>query len=163
MLFRSAGASNAGHSHSDLKNLTEPVRVSQDVRAEGLAVPQGDMMIVHLPPFPHSFASMGIYPSLAERRYAFEFPCEFKSDLEIKLSLPEGYEVAWLPRDVTLTTPDAVLELTCESDESQHAVVWKQSVTVNERSIDVDNYNEFKESYDTLVSPKSRLILLKKA
>ena len=159
----SAGASNAGHSHSDLKDLTEPVRVSQDVRAEGLAVPQGDMMIVHLPPFPHSFASMGIYPSLAERRYAFEFPCEFKSDLEIKLSLPEGYQVAWLPQDVTLTNPDAVLELTCESDESQHAVVWKQSVTVNERSIGVDNYTEFKESYDTLVSPKSRLILLKKA
>ena len=158
----SAGASDASHSHSDLTDLTESVTVLQKIEAEGLAVPQGDMMIVHLPPFPHSFASMGIYPSLAERRYAFEFPCEFKSDFEISLSLPEGYEVAWLPEDVTLRTPDAVLELTCESYEDQHTVVWKRSVTINERSIVVDNYDEFKESYDTLVSPKSRLILLRK-
>ena len=159
----SAGASDASHSHSDLTDLTEPVTVLQNVEAEGFAVRQGDMMIVHLPPFPHSFASMGVYPSLAERRHSFEVPCEFRSDLEISLSLPEGYDVAWLPEDVALTSADAVLELTCESYEDQHTVVWKRSVTVNERSIAVDNYGEFKESYDTLISPKNRLILLKKA
>ena len=120
------------------------------------------MMIVHLPPFPLSFASMGVYPSLAERRYAFEFPCEFTSDFEISLELPEGYDVAWVPEDVTLTTPDAVLELMCECQENQHVVVWKQSVTVNERSNTVDNYNVFKENYDNLISPKNRLLLLKK-
>lgn len=121
------------------------------------------MMIVHLPPFPHSFASMGIYPSLAERRYAFEFPCEFRSDLEIDVSLPEGYEVAWLPEDVMLITPVAVFQLTCESHEDSHTVVWKRSVAVNERSISVNDYGKFKENYDTLVSPKNRLVLLKKA
>lgn len=158
----SAGASDASHSHSDLTDLTEPVTVLQSVEAEGFAVPQGDMMIVHLPPFPLSFASMGVYPSLAERRYAFEFPCEFTSDFEISLELPEGYEVAWVPEDVTLTTPDAVLELTCEPHKDQHVVVWKQSVTVNERSIAVDDYDVFKENYDNLISPKNRLLLLKK-
>ena len=159
----STGATNTGYSHSDFTDLTEPVGVSQGVRAEGLAVPQGDMMIVHLPPFPHSFASMGIYPSLGERRYAFEFPCEFRSELEIDVSLPDGYEVTWLPEDVMLITPVAVFQLTCESHEDSHTVVWKRSVAVNERSISVENYGRFKENYDTLVSPKNRLILLKKA
>jgi len=159
----SAGATSAGHSHSDLTDLTEPVRVFQDIQAKELAVPQGDMMIVHLPPFPHSFASMGIYPSLAERRYAFEFPCEFRSDIEVDLSLPDGYEVVWLPEDVMLITPDAVFQLTCESHEDEHTVIWKRSIAVNERSIAVDGYSKFKENYDTLISPKNRLILLKKA
>jgi hypothetical protein len=159
----SAGASDTDHSHSDLTDLTEPVTVLQNIEAEGFAVRQGDMMIVRMPPFPHSFASMGVYPSLAERRYAFEVPCEFKSDLEISLLLPKGYEVAWLPEDITLTSADAVLMLTCESHEDQHTVVWRRSVTVNERSIAVDDYGAFKKSYDTLISPKNRLILLKKA
>ncbi|MFH1866244.1 MAG: DUF3857 and transglutaminase domain-containing protein [Candidatus Eisenbacteria bacterium] len=158
----SAGASDSDHSHSDLTDLVEPVTVRQNIEAEGFAVPQGDMMIVHLPPFPHAFAATGVYPSLAERRYAFEFPCEFRSDFEIHLSLPEGYEVAWLPEDVMLTTLDAVFELSCESHEDEHTVVWRRSVTVNERSIAVDNYDEFKESYDSLISPKNSLLLLKK-
>jgi len=159
----SAGATSAGYSHSDLTDLTEPVDILQNIRAEELAVPQGDMMIVRLPPFPHSFASTGLYPSLAERRYAFEFPCEFQSDIEVNLSLPDGYEVAWIPEDLMLITPVAVFRLTCESHEDEHTVVWKRSVAVNERSITVDDYSKFKESYDTLISPKNRLILLKKA
>jgi hypothetical protein len=158
----STGASDADHSHSDLTDLTEPVTVLQSIEAEGFAVRQGDMMIVRLPPFPHSFASTGLHPSLAERRYAFEFPCEFGSDIVLELSLPDGYEVAWLPEDVTLITPDAVFKLTCESYEDQHTVVWTRSITINERSISVDNYGEFKENYDTLSSPKNRLILLRK-
>jgi hypothetical protein len=159
----SAGATNTGYSHSDLTDLTEPVRVFQDIQANELAVPQGDMMIVHLPPFPHTFASMGIFPSLAERRYAFEFPCEFRSDIEVDVSLPDGYEVVWLPEDVMLITPVAVFQLTCESHEDEHSVVWKRSIAVNERSISVEDYGKFKENYDTLISPKNRLILLKKA
>ena len=158
----SAGASDIEHSHSDLTDLTEPVTVFQNIEAEGFAVPQGEMMIVHLPPFPHAFAATGVYPSLAERRYAFEFPCEFESDYEIHVSLPEGYEAAWVPEDVTLTTPDAVFELSCESREDERTVVWRQSVTVNERSVAVENYDKFKESYDSLTSPRNRLLLLKK-
>jgi hypothetical protein len=159
----SAGATSTGYSHSDLTNLTEPVRVFQDLQAKELAVPQGDMMIVHLPPFPHSFASTGIYPALAERRYAFEFPCELRSDIELHLSLPDGYEVVWLPEDLMLITPVAVFQLTCESHEDDHSVVWKRSIAVNERSINLENYGKFKENFDALASPKNRLILLKKA
>jgi len=159
----SAGATSTGYSHSDVTDLTEPVRIFQDIRAKELAVPQGDMMIVHLPPFPHSFASTGIHPALAERRYAFEFQCEFRSDIELHLSLPDGYEVAWLPEDVMLVTPVAVFQLTCESHEDEHSVVWKRSIAVSERSISLENYSKFKENYDTLVSPKNRLVLLKKA
>jgi hypothetical protein len=159
----STGATDEGYEYSDLTDLTEPVRVSQEILAEGLAVPQGDMMIVHLPPYPHGFARSGIYPSLAERRYAFEFPCEFESDLTINLSLPEGYEVAWLPEDVTITTPDVVFGITCDLDDTNHAVVWRRTVMVNERSIPVERYDEFKDSYDTLGSPKNRLVLLRKS
>jgi hypothetical protein len=83
--------------------------------------------------------------------------------LTINLSLPEGYEVAWLPEDVTITTPDVVFGITCDLDDTNHAVVWRRTVMVNERSIPVERYDEFKDSYDTLGSPKNRLVLLRKS
>jgi len=159
----SVGATDAGYSLSDLANLTEPVRVSQRIRAEGLAVPQGDMMIVRLPPYPHEFAAAGVYPTLADRRYAFEFPCELRTDMAVRLEIPPGYEVAWMPESTSKVTQDAVLELSCELDEAGSAVLWNRLVVVNERSIPVERYGEFKESYDSLNSPKSQLILLRRS
>ncbi|MBN2565422.1 MAG: DUF3857 and transglutaminase domain-containing protein, partial [Candidatus Eisenbacteria bacterium] len=131
----SAGATNAGYTHSDLSDLTEPITVTQSIEVPGLAVAQGDMMIVHLPQFPFGFASTGVYPSLAERRYPFEFPCELVSELEIDLSLPEGYEVVWTPEDATVETEAATFGLSCRSDTQTHSVIWTWTVTVNDRSI----------------------------
>jgi hypothetical protein len=158
-----AGATDFSHSHSDMSDLTAPVTISQRIHAGELAVPQGDMMIVHLPPYPHTAASTGVYPNLAERSYAFEFPCEFTSDTEIRLELPEGYEVAWMPEPVSLGNQDVLLTLGCEKDENAHAVVWTSSVTVNEHSIPVDRYASLKEDFDTLASPKNQLVLLRKS
>jgi len=159
----SAGATDAGYSHSDLADLTTPVSVSQNIRAEELAVPQGDMMIVHLPPYPHGFAGSDVYPSLAERRYAFEFPCEFRGETTLTLDVPQGYEVAWMPEAASVTTPDVIFELSCEHDAEANTIVWKRTVSVNERSIPVERYEEFKENYDSLVSPKNSLVLLRKS
>ncbi|MCK4511031.1 hypothetical protein KAW64_04790, partial [bacterium] len=71
--------------------------------------------------------------------------------------------VVWLPEDLMLITPVAVFQLTCESHEDDHSIVWKRSIAVNERSISLENYGKFKENFDALASPKNRLILLKKA
>ncbi len=158
----SVGATSESYSHSDLADLTEPVTVQQSIHADGLAVPQGDMMIVHLPPFPHDFARTGVAARLAERSYPFEFPCEFESVLEMELTLPDGYEVVWMPESITLATDQATMALSCEASPGERTVVWKRTFTVNERTVPVDAYEEFKESSDKAASPKIRLLLLKK-
>jgi hypothetical protein len=158
----SAGATNAGYSQSDLSDLTEPVSVTQSIDAPDFAVAQGDMMIVHLPQFPFEFASTGVTPSLAERRYPFEFPCELMSDFEIDLSLPEGYEVVWTPEDTTVETGAATFQLFCSTDTESHSVTWRWTVTVNDRSIPADAYPGFKQSYDRSASPKNQLLILRK-
>ena len=81
----SSGATDAAHSHSDLKNLLESVRVQQDMSAPDFAVPQGDMMIVRVPVFPYEFASTGVVPTLSERKFPFDYPCEATTDLEVKM------------------------------------------------------------------------------
>jgi hypothetical protein len=158
-----AGAVETAHSHSDLADLTEPVVVEQGIDAESFAVAQGDMMIVHLPDFPHSTASMEAAPSLAERKYAFEYPCEYASDLEITLTLPDGYEVVWIPESNTVDAGAATFDLSCRLSDDGRSVIWKRTVMVSDRSIPVASYAAFKESYDQSVSPKNQLVILKRA
>lgn len=159
----SPGATDESHSHSDLTDLSEPVSVLQNIQAEDFAVPQGDMMIVHLPVFPHNFAKTGVAPMLAERKYPFVFPCELTNKLEIKVNLPEGYEVVWAPEDMALSTDDASVAITCEVHEQQHSLTWTQSIVIHDREVTVEDYSAFKDMYDALSSPKSRLLLLSRA
>jgi hypothetical protein len=157
-----AGAVETGHTHSDLTDLTEPVIVTQTVEAEAFAVAQGDMMIVHLPDFPLDVANMEVAPSLAERKYPFDYPCEFRSDFEIALDLPEGYEVVWAPETTAVDAGAATFALSCGVSDDGRSVLWKRSVTVSDRSIPVESYPGFKESYDRSASPKNQLVILRK-
>jgi hypothetical protein len=159
----SSGATSVEYYHSDLTDLTEPVTVTQTIDAPDFAVPQGDMMIVHLPAFPHSFARTGVYPTLGERNYPFVFPCEFVSELEMKISVPDGYSVAWIPDPFAATAAGVSFELSCGMSEDGTALMWKRRVVVNERIVSTDDYPYFKDSYDALSSPKNLLVILEKA
>ena len=158
----SQGATNLSHRMSDLNDLTEPVMVLQNIEAPDLAVPQGDMMIVRIPQFPHGFTSMELVPSLAERKYAYEFPCEFVEELEVTMTIPDGYGIAWMPEDMSVATGNVTLSLSCESHEDQNSIVWRRSTTVPDRSVAMEDYETFKKSFDAFTSPKNMLVLLKR-
>jgi hypothetical protein len=158
----SAGAADLGHTHSDLADLTVPVTASQDIQAPDLAIPQGDMMIVRMPAFPFGFASTGIYPSLAERRYPFEMPCEARSSLTIDVTVPDGYEVVRMPDALSLTSDAADFGIACEWNEAARIISWTQDVTFKRMTVSVGEYRRFKDDYDALASPKNKLVLLKK-
>ncbi len=158
----SAGATDVNHAHSDLADLTVPVTASQDIEAPDFAVAQGDMMIVRIPAFPLDFASTGVYPSLAERRYAFEMPCPATSSLAIDVRIPDGYEVVRMPDALSLESDAARFEVACEWDEAERNISWTQDVTFKRMTIPVEEYGKFKDDYDALASPKNRLVLLRK-
>lgn len=158
----SAGAGDAGHECSDLADLTAPVTVSQDIEAPDFAVPQGDMMIVRMPGFPFDFASTGVYPSLAARRYPFEMPCESTSSLSVDVRIPEGYEVVRMPEPLSLASGVADFEISCEWDGAARTVSLVRSVTLKKMTVPVEEYGAFKQDYDALASPKNTLVLLKR-
>lgn len=158
----SSGATDATHSHSDLKNLLAPVRVQQDVSAPDFAVPQGSMMIVRVPVFPYEFASTGIAPTLAERRFPFDYPCEVRTELEVKIVVPEGYRIARLPQPVLIHSEVAHFELACSWDADTRTVLWRQIASVKQKRIEAADYPAFKAGHDAITAPKNRLVLLEK-
>lgn len=159
----STGAKDVSHATSDLRTLTAPVHVEQEMDAPDFAVPQGDMMIVRVPPFPYEFATTGIAPTLSERRFAFVYPCEVDNRLEVTIRVPQGYDVARLPEPVSISTPTADFDLTCEWDSAQRTVTWRQDVVVRSARIEVGDYAQFKAGHDAITAPKNRLVLLERA
>lgn len=158
----STGATSQDYRVPDLTNLLAPAQFTQTISAPDFAVCQGDMMIVRIPSFPHDFANLGVYPSLAERTYPFDFPVEARSEIDVKVVLPRGYEVAYWPEGVTVENDLMDVKFLCDWYEGKQSVLWRLYVTLKEKRIPVDRYAEFKEIFDTIASPRNSLILLKK-
>ena len=156
----SPGGESLHTSVSDLKRLNGPCRIQQVVSVTDFAVKQGDFMIVRVPEFPFEFARIDFYPSLAERELPFDTPCELVSEYWCKIVLPVGYDAVRIPEAVAVDTPVARFELRCDYDRDARTIHWKETITLREKTIPIESYAEFKDAYDTLVSPKSRLVLL---
>jgi len=158
----SVGATSTDYYAPDLADLLAPAQFTQSIDAPDFAVCQGDMMIVRIPSYPHDFANLGVYPSLAERTYPFELPCEAKSQIDVKVVLPEGYQVAYWPESTTVESDIMDVEFLCDWYEGKQSILWRMNVTFKEMRIPVERYSEFKAVFDTISSPKNWLILLKK-
>lgn len=158
----STGATSTDYFVPDLANLLAQAQFTQSIDAPDFAVRQGDMMVVRIPSYPHDFANLGVYPSLAERTYPFELPCEAKSQIDVKVVLPEGYQVAYWPESTTVESDIMDVEFMCDWYEGRQSILWRMNVTFKEKRIPVERYAEFKASFDTISSPKNWLILLRK-
>jgi hypothetical protein len=157
-----AGATSTEYFVPDLANLLTRASFTQSIEAPDFAVRQGDMMIVRIPTFPHGFANMGVYPSLAERTYPFELPVETLSEFDVKIVLPEGFQIAYWPEPATIENDLMDVEFLCDWYEGKQSILWRMNITLKEKRIPVERYAEFKEAFDDLASPKNSLILLKK-
>ncbi len=159
----SPGATDVEHSHSNLLDLTEPVSVRQSIDAPDFAISQGDMMILRIPRFPFDFGSIESYPTLAERKYPYQIPCENRILLSIDIALPEGYEVVRMPDPLASSNESADMVLECEWDEPSNSIEWRVDFTHKQMRVPTDSYAAFKADVDALASPKNRLILLRKS
>jgi len=156
----SIGATSSDYHVPDLADLLAEAQFTQTIEAPDFAVRQGDMMIVRIPSFPFDFANLGVYPSLAERVYPFELPVEARSEFDVKVVLPEGYQVAYWPEPVTVESDLMDVDFFCDWYEGKQSVLWRMNITLKEKRIPVESYAEFKEIFDTIASPKNSLILL---
>ncbi|MCD4689882.1 DUF3857 and transglutaminase domain-containing protein, partial [bacterium] len=159
----SQGAESVQYSHSDLSNLMEAVSVRQTVMAQDFAVVQSNMIILRVPPHPYGFATIGAYPSLKERELPFDNECETRREFEAKILIPKSLQIERIPEPLSIETEYADFEFDCTWIPHSRSIFWRQTITIKELVIPADGYDEFKQAYDTLTSPKNSLILLKYA
>lgn len=158
----SPGGTDDANEVSDLKDLTSPCVINQAVSAPDYAPFQGDFAIVRIPEVPFGFTELGAYPSIADRELPFELPCEAASVFATKILLPADFVPERIPDNMSIELPEASFRLECFYDSSAGAIHWNETMILRQKRIPVERYAEYKEAWDTLASPKNRLILLKK-
>lgn len=145
---------------SDPGLLTQPIHVSLDFSCEGFAVKQGDLMLVDLPVTPFTFTVSGFYPSLPEVTYPVELPIEGLTETTVVMTLPKGYSVSYLPSAVLVDNP--YLELGLVPKKLEDRIEWTQRIRYKSDIVPVDEYATIRKSFEELVSPKNRLLVLER-
>ncbi|MCB1059090.1 MAG: DUF3857 domain-containing protein [Calditrichaeota bacterium] len=146
---------------SDPEQLTQPMHVSLDFSCKNYAVIQGDLMLVDLPASPFSFAISGFYPSLPEVKYPVNLPLEGTTEMTILVTYPKEYKVSYLPSALLVENPYVKMSLVPK--QLADRVEWTQSITYKSSMLPVKDYQSVRESFEKLVAPKNRMMVLEKA
>ena len=144
--------------NSDPAELAKAFEVSFDFTSSEYAVTQDDLMLVERPRNPFSFGLTGFYPSLPEVRYPIELPARGVTETIIEITLPENYKVTYLPPPLIVVNPYIELTLIPKSDES--TITWKQTLEIKQDRVPVEDYDDLRKAFQSLVLPKNGLAIL---
>lgn len=155
------GTKEISHSLSDLKDLTQTVKISQSFEAPELGVVEGDMMIFRIPDIPFWFANYPFYPALESRKYDFLADSDVILKTKVHLNLPKEYKVVYMPQKLKVENDFGTWALSLDK-KGENKISYSSEILIKETHISKDKYSTFKNNFDNFVIPKNTLILLEK-
>ena len=156
------GSKSNSFEKSDLKNLTEPVRIAQNFTTPQMGVVQGDMMIFDLPKVPFDFAALPFYPGQAMRNYNFVFDTKMLFRKEGVINLPKGYKAVFVSDPVQIKNQFGNWESDYKLNADSTTVQYSSTITLTQKEIETGDYPQFKKAFDDFTSPRNSMILLEK-
>jgi len=156
------GSLSGDYKVSDCADLLEPVEVVQSFTTPELAVLEGEMMVLHTPPVPYGFATASFPVSEVMRFYNLEVGSNLTMRTEGQISLPEGYEAVYVPEAFSATNALGKWHTSYEINDNKDQIKFVTEVIVMDPMVDVDEYFDFKESFDSFNKPRNSLILLER-
>ena len=120
------------------------------------------MMVLRLPPVPFSFTNFPYYPALSERKFDFLPGTDFVIRIRGALSIPDGYDVAYMPPGSDLVGEFGNWEVSFKLSDDASKIIYTKEMRLGEEPICTVSYAEYKGFFDDFVSPRNRLILLER-
>jgi len=158
----SEGGKSINYKMSNLNDLQAPVTVVQDFVAPELGIVQGDMMIFHIFAPPYYFSSIPAFPPDIVRNYDYALNYQMLVEDEVEITLPRGYKAVFIAPPVTIENKFGSWKSECKLSENRRDLVFSSSIRLIDKTIDTEEYQEFKKAFDDFASPKNSLILLEK-
>ncbi len=153
----SQGAAVVHYEMSDLKDLTLPAEVIMAFRAERYANRQGDVILFDLISNPFGWASHGFFPQLPQVRYPIGLPAQGKVQTILRLQIPQGVTVGFLPEAVQVDNPYYRLEMAARVQGDQ--IIWEIATEIKADKVPVDDYETMREGFQNLGLEKNRLAI----
>ncbi len=157
----SQGATVSHYEVSDLKDLTIPAEVTMAFNAPHYANRQGDVILFDMLSNPFQWAVFGFFPSLPEVKYPIELPPRGKAQTLLRMELPPGVKVGYLPSSVLVDNPYYAIEMSPRTEERR--VIWGITVEIKADKVPLDNYQMVREGFQTIGLEKNRVAILELA
>ena len=134
----------------------DSVRLSYALELPGFAATVGERLLVR--PWLHRFASPF---SHAKRRFAVYFPFPYKHSEEIRITLPEGFELERSPRAVRIIPGPGLFE-TVVLEEEAIVQIQKRLLLVDYQYEDPQKFSELKQFFDLIQAEDQRYLVLRR-
>jgi tetratricopeptide (TPR) repeat protein len=145
---------------SDLYNLDEPVEIQVDFSCPNYTQKLEDMMIFTIPS--EDFSSYaGLVGGDNARIYEFRLEYNMILEKELTLSIPEGYEVASLPEDITIKHNFGAFSRRYTIVDNS-TIKYSTSLNIDARIIPTSEYADMKKLIETASrEDQAQIILIK--
>ncbi len=155
------GATVAHYELSDLKDLTVPAQVTMTFNAKNYANRQGDVILFDLFGNPFRWATHGFFPVLPQVKYPIDLPPQGKSQIVLRMELPKGVKVGYLPTSVLVDNPYYRIEMAPHSAGQQ--VTWEITTEIKGDKASVEDYKVLREGFQNIGLEKNRMAIFEMA
>lgn len=157
-----AGTKVKKFSNSSPDNYSEDMNISITSESSEFAIKQGDFFLLNITPPPLSFVGIPYDTSAATREYPYVLGSPKKLKYTFEVTIPKGYEPIYLPQENIFKEGNFLLSVTCKYDLKQNKILFSREMLTQDQSIPPESYPLLKKAVDTVSSPSSKLILLRK-
>ena len=157
---RYPGVKIDGVSMSDLYDLDTPVEVKADFSCPEYISDFEGTLVFPLPS--EDFSSYaGLVGGKTERHYDFHLGYNIAVEKDLTLSIPKGYKVGYLPKDVTVSHDFGTFTRKYERINAS-TIKYSTSLIFNTNIISLSNYAELKSMFETAAREDRAHIILTK-
>ena len=132
------------------------VRINAKYEANGLALKQGNFLLLHIPGINYSAYSAGT----RIRKYPIYWGKLAKEENKIEINIPENYKILYLPKELNLSNP--FIEFNNSFEKTENSITYKDSYMDKKELIPVDYYLEYKEMITQIAEIPEEWIILEK-
>jgi hypothetical protein len=151
------GATVTHYELSDLKDLTVPAQVTMTFDAKDYANRQGDVILFDLFGNPFRWATNGFFPMLPQVKYPIELPPQGKSQMVLRMELPKGVKVGYLPTSLLVDNPFYRIQMTPRSTGNE--ITWEITTEIKSDSASVADYKVIRDGFQNIGLEKNRLAI----
>lgn len=146
-----------------LSNLTDPslpLEMHLEFECPDYALPEGDLLLIKVPRVPFSATSLKLKATLDERKLPYVLKSPLRDKFTMRIEVPEGFQVSYLPAEVKLENAAGSLNLSCEQREGK--LYYNLNLAITKTFISPEDYPGLKHLLQGFDLEKNRTIILKK-
>jgi hypothetical protein len=141
------------------KDLYEPIKELFDIKIKNQVYAIDDQLYIN--PMVHLKIEENPF-NLEERKYPVDFAYNSNKTYIIKIKLPEGYEVAEMPKPLIIKLPENAGRVVYQVGNMGNEISVTYKFTINKPVFSVEEYQYLREFYNQIIKKQSEPVILNK-